>query len=129
MSEKVPAHLRYTEAHEWAQVEGKIATVGITHHAQDALGEVVFVELPAAGKVLKKGDTFGVVESIKAVSDLYSPLTGKVLESNKALLDNPGNCNIEPYGKAWMIKLELSEPGETTELLSPEAYKKLVDSL
>lgn len=129
MAEKIPAHLKYTKDHEWALVEGNVATIGITHHAQDALGEVVFVELPAPGRALKKGDTFGVVESIKAVSDLYSPLTGKVLEVNKALTDEPGNANSDPYGAAWMIKLELSGEGETSALMSADDYKKLVDSL
>lgn len=129
MSEKIPPSLNYTKDHEWAKVEGNVATIGITHHAQDALGEVVFVELPAKGKALSKGDTFGVVESIKAVSDLYSPVTGKVLEVNTALVDNPGTANSDPYGSAWMIKIELSQTAETKELLSAEAYKKLVESL
>ncbi len=129
MAEKIPSHLKYTKDHEWALVEGKIATIGITHHAQDALGEVVFVELPAKGKSLTKGDTFGVVESIKAVSDLYSPLSGKVLDVNSALVNEPGICNSDPYGKAWMLKIELNNPSETQELLSTDAYKKLVESL
>jgi glycine cleavage system H protein len=129
MAEKIPSHLKYTKDHEWALVEGKVATIGITHHAQDALGEVVFVELPATGRELKKGDTFGVVESIKAVSDLYSPLTGKVVEVNKALTDEPGNANSDSYGTAWMIKLELTNESETADLMSADDYKKLVDSL
>jgi glycine cleavage system H protein len=127
--EKIPANLKFTKDHEWAKMEGNVATIGITHHAQDALGEVVFVELPAKGKVLNKGDTFGVVESIKAVSDLYSPLSGKVVDVNTALVNEPGNANSDPYGKAWMIKLELSSPGDAAELLSADDYKKLVDSL
>lgn len=129
MADKIPSHLKYTKDHEWALVEGKVATIGITHHAQDALGEVVFVELPAKGRALKKGDTFGVVESIKAVSDLYSPLTGTVVEVNKGLTDEPATANSDPYGGAWMIKLELSEATETAELLSADDYKKLVESL
>jgi len=127
--DKIPANLKYTKDHEWAQMEGNVATIGITHHAQDALGEVVFVELPAKGKVLNKGDTFGVVESIKAVSDLYSPLSGKVVDVNSALVNEPGNANTDPYGKAWMIKLELTSAGDAAELLSADDYKKLVDSL
>jgi glycine cleavage system H protein len=127
--DKIPANLKYTKDHEWAQLEGNVATIGITHHAQDALGEVVFVELPAKGKALNKGDTFGVVESIKAVSDLYSPLSGKVVDVNSALVNEPGNANTDPYGKAWMIKLELSSAGDAAELLSADDYKKLVDSL
>jgi glycine cleavage system H protein len=129
MAEKIPTHLKYTKDHEWAFIEGKVATIGITHHAQDALGEVVFVELPAKGKTLKRGDTFGVVESIKAVSDLYSPLSGKVIETNAGLVDEPALTNSDPYQKAWMIKLELSNSSETNDLLSPDDYKKLVESL
>jgi len=129
MAEKFPSHLKYTKDHEWALVEGNIATIGITHHAQEALGEVVFVELPAKGKSLKKGDTFGVVESIKAVSDLYSPLSGKVIDTNTALVDEPGVTNTEPYTKAWMIKLELTDSSETSSLLSSADYQKLVESL
>lgn len=129
MAEKIPAHLKYTKDHEWAFVEGKVATIGITHHAQDALGEVVFVELPSKGKVLKKGDTFGVVESIKAVSDLYSPLSGKVIDVNSSLTDEPGTANSDPYNRAWMIKLELTSESEVQSLLSADDYKKLVESL
>ncbi len=129
MSDKFPAKLRYTKDHEWAEISGNKATIGITQHAQEALGEVVFVELPQKGKVLKKGDTFGVVESIKAVSDLYSPLSGTVVEVNSGLVDEPGNVNTDPYQKAWMIKLELSNASETAELLSVDDYKKLVESL
>lgn len=129
MSEKIPAQLKYTKDHEWAHIDGKVATIGITHHAQDALGEVVFVELPSKGKQLKKGDTFGVVESIKAVSDLYSPLTGKVVDVNTGLTDEPGTTNAEPYTKAWMIKLEMQDASEAQAMLSADDYKKLVESL
>lgn len=129
MSEKYPAHLKYTKDHEWALVEGKTATIGITHHAQDALGEVVYVDIPSKGKTVKKGDTFGVVESIKAVSDLYSPLSGKIVEVNSSLSDEPGTVNSDPYKKAWMVKLEISNPSEMDELLSVGDYQKLVDSL
>jgi glycine cleavage system H protein len=129
MAEKIPAHLKYTKDHEWTLVEGNLATIGITHHAQDALGEVVFVELPAKGKVISKGDTFGVVESIKAVSDLYSPVSGKVTDVNTALIENPGHTNTDPYGKAWMIKVELSNPADAKELIAADDYKKLVESL
>lgn len=129
MSDKIPAHLKYTKDHEWAYLEGKTATIGITHHAQDALGEVVFVELPSKGKTLKRGDTFGVVESIKAVSDIYSPLSGKVLEVNTALTDDPSLANQDPYIKAWMVKLEVQDPAEAQSMLSADDYKKLVESL
>lgn len=129
MSEKIPSQLKYTKDHEWAKIEGKIATIGITHHAQDALGDVVFVELPAKGKALSKGDTFGVVESIKAVSDLYSPLSGKVVDTNSALVDEPGKTNTDPYGSAWMIKVELENTDDLNEMLSADDYKKLVEAL
>lgn len=129
MADKYPSNLKYTKDHEWALVDGNIATIGITHHAQDALGEVVFVELPPRGKTLKKGDTFGVVESIKAVSDLYSPISGVVKEVNTSLVDEPGMANSDPYQKAWMIKVELSDKADLQSLLSVDDYKKLVDSL
>lgn len=129
MADKYPSHLKFTKDHEWALIEGKTATIGITHHAQEALGEVVFVELPPKGKALKKGDTFGVVESIKAVSDLYSPLSGKVVDVNSALVDEPGTANSDPYTKAWMIKLEMQDTSETSALLGADEYKKLVESL
>ena len=106
---RFPENLKYTKDHEWAKIEGKVATVGITDHAQSALGDVVFVELPAVGRVLKAGETFGVVESIKAVSDLLAPLPGKVVEVNSALLDNPGQINQDPQQGAWMIKMEVPE--------------------
>jgi glycine cleavage system H protein len=129
MSDKFPQNLRYTKDHEWALIEGNQATIGITHHAQDALGEIVYVELPKVGKALNKGDTFGVVESIKAVSDLYSPLSGKVVAVNSGLPDEPGAVNSEPYKKAWMMKLDLSKPAEVNELLDASSYQKLVESL
>ncbi len=129
MSEKFPEELRYTDDHEWASVSENIATIGITHHAQDALGEVVFVDLPESGKELSKGDTFGAVESIKAVSDLYSPISGKVIEINSVLSDEPGNVNADPYGDAWMVKIEVSDTAELEELMDVAAYKNLVDSL
>lgn len=126
---KYPQDLKYTNDHEWTKIEGNAAVIGITFHAQDALGEVVFVELPAVGTVLKKGDTFGVVESIKAVSDLYSPVSGKILEVNNHLVDNPSLTNTDSYGEAWMVKIEMSDTSEANDLLSPEEYTKLVDSL
>lgn len=129
MSEKIPANLKYTKEHEWAKIEGNMATIGITHHAQDALGEVVFVELPAKGRMLKQGDTFGVVESIKAVSDLYSPLNGKVVDVNSALVNEPGTANTDPYGAAWMVKLELASAAEAHALMNADDYKKLVESI
>ena len=129
MDNKFPADLLYTKDHEWAKVQGNVATIGITHHAQDALGEIVFVDLPASGKVLKKGDTFGAVESIKAVSDLYSPVSGKILESNNDLGGEPGRINSEPYTSAWMVKVELSNLDEIKDLLDAKKYQALVESL
>jgi len=129
MDDKFPAGLLYTKDHEWAKVQGNTATIGITHHAQDALGEIVFVDLPEAGRQIKKGDTFGAVESIKAVSDLYSPISGKVVEVNKTLAGEPGRINSDPYDSAWMVKVELANPADLKELLDANAYKTLVDSL
>jgi glycine cleavage system H protein len=129
MADKYPTHLKYTKDHEWAQIQGNIATIGITHHAQDALGEIVFVELPPVGKLLNKGDTFGVVESIKAVSDLYSPLSGKITAVNTQLVDDPGTTNSDPYNAAWMIKIELNAAGDLSELLDASTYQKLVESI
>lgn len=129
MAEKYPSHLKYTKDHEWALVEGNTATIGITFHAQDALGEIVFIELPAVGKTLNRGDTFGVVESIKAVSDLYCPISGKVLSINSKLVDDPGQTNSDPYNAAWMVKIEIANPAELAELMDANTYQKLVDSL
>jgi glycine cleavage system H protein len=126
---RFPADLKYTKDHEWARVDGKTATIGVTDHAQSALGDVVFVELPAAGRVLKEHETFGVVESIKAVSDLYSPVAGKVLEANAGLSDDPSQVNKDPYGAAWMIKLELADPSSVSKLMDAAAYTKYVESL
>jgi glycine cleavage system H protein len=124
---RFPAELKYTKDHEWLRVEGKVATVGITDHAQSALGDIVYVDLPKAGKELKAGDTFGVVESIKAVSDLYAPAAGKVLEVNSALTADPSQLNREPHGSAWMIRMELSS--EPSGLMDAAAYTTYVATL
>lgn len=121
-----PDDLRYTKEHEWIRLDGNTATIGITDYAQDQLGDIVFVELPEEGEEFKAGDTFGVVESTKSVSDLYAPVAGKVLESNDPLLDSPEIINEEAYGEGWMIKLEVSDPSELENLLTAEAYKKHV---
>jgi len=126
---RFPENLKYTKDHEWAKLDGKTVTVGITDHAQSALGDVVYVELPAVGRTLKPGETFGVVESIKAVSDLYAPLAGKVVEANSALTDDPAQINKDPHGSAWMIKLELADPTSVNELMTAAAYSKYVESL
>ena len=124
-----PNHYRYTSDHEWAELKGDLLTVGITHHAQDALGDIVFVELPKVGRTLKKGETFGVVESIKAVSDLYSPVSGEVVEINAALPGEPGSLNTDPHAKAWLLKIRPSNVSELESLMDAAAYSKHVESL
>lgn len=124
-----PDHLKYTKEHEWAKVEGNRVTIGITDHAQRALGDIVYVELPKVGRTLKTGETFGVVESIKAVSDLYSPVTGKIVEINQALPDNPGQINQDPHEGAWMITVELTDPSSIQSLMNSSDYSKYVNSL
>lgn len=121
----IPENLKYSKDHEWVKAEGKIATIGITHYAQDQLGDVVYVELPPTGKELKAGEEFGVVESVKSVSSLYSPVLGKVTEVNQELNNAPQLVNESPYDKAWIMKVELANPSELDGLLSAEAYKKL----
>lgn len=124
-----PANLKYTKDHEWARVEGSKITVGITDHAQSALGDIVFVELPKVGRELKAGETFGVVESIKAVSDLYSPVAGKVTATNEALVGEPSELNRDPHGKAWLIEMELSDPASVSSLMDAGKYAEYVQSL
>jgi glycine cleavage system H protein len=120
-----PEGLRYTKDHEWARKDGDLVTVGITHYAQDQLGDVVFVELPAVGKKIDAGDTFGVVEAVKTVSDLYAPVGGEVVEVNEALNDAPEKINEDPYGGGWIIKLRISGDGEG--LLSAPDYETLLE--
>lgn len=120
----IPGELQYTRTHEWVRMEGDTATIGITEHAQDELGDVVFVELPEEGRTLGAGEAFGAVESVKAVSDLYAPLGGEVVETNEALGDSPEKINEDPYGDGWILKLRVS--GEA-DLLSAEAYEKLIE--
>ena len=118
--------LLYAESHEWLKVEGKQAYVGISDHAQHALGSVVFIELPKVGATIKKGDTFGAVESVKAASDLYMPVSGKIIEVNSKLESTPELLNDDPYG-SWIIKIELSNPSETSALLSSAQYAPLCE--
>ena len=118
--------LKYTQDHEWITSDGKIGTVGVTDFAQESLGDVTFVELPAIGTALKKGDVFGVVESVKAASDLYVPVSGTVVEVNEALEQSPDLINSSPYDDGWIIKIEIDEPSQVDELLSPVAYKGLI---
>jgi glycine cleavage system H protein len=122
----VPSDLRYTKDHEWVRVDGDVATVGITEYAASQLGDIVFVELPDVGRSLAQFAAFGVVESVKAVSDLFAPLTGEVTEANDALTGSPELVNSEPYGAGWMVRLRLSAPDEVGELLDPTAYDALI---
>jgi glycine cleavage system H protein len=118
--------LKYTKEHEWARIAGNKATIGITAFAKDQLGDVVYLELPEAGAQIARGEPFGVVESTKAVSELFAPLTGKVTKVNKELVDAPEGINDDPYQKGWMIEVELSSPQEVSELLSAAQYQELV---
>lgn len=123
---KIPAELLYSSDHEWVKVEGSKATIGITDFAQDQLGDVVFVELPEVGAVLNAGDGLGTIESVKAVSDVYTPLSGKVIEVNEVLNDEPQIVNEDSYAKGWIAVLELSDESELKELLDAAAYEKLL---
>lgn len=122
----VPADLKYTKTHEWIRVEGDTATIGITDYAQSELGDVVYVDLPSAGRSLSAGDTFGSVESVKTVSDVYSPLTGEVVESNEALGAQSELINSDPYGKGYMVKIRVTDPSQLNSLLDADAYKAVV---
>jgi len=119
----VPADLKYTKSHEWVRVSGDIATVGITDHAQHELTDIVFVELPEVGRKVRTGDACAVVESVKTASDIYSPVSGEILETNKAVVDNPALVNKEPHAGGWFFKIKLSSPAELNSLLSPEKYQ------
>ncbi len=116
--------LKYTEDHEWINVEGDTAIVGITHHAQDALGDVVFVDLPEVGKSFAQKDVAGVVESVKAAADVYMPVTGEIVEVNEDLRNDPSLANSDPLGKGWFFKVKLAQPAEVDALLDETAYNK-----
>jgi glycine cleavage system H protein len=122
----LPQNLKYTKEHEWLRLEGETGIIGITQHAQDQLGDVVYVELPAVGSKLKAGATFGTVESVKAVSDLYAPVTGEVTAVNEALGSSPEQVNKDPYGQGWMLKVKLTNRKEVDALMSPADYGKLI---
>jgi len=124
-----PEELKYTKEHEWAIGDEGTAKIGITDYAQDALGDIVFVELPDVGAKVKAGETFGVVESVKSVSDLYSPITGNVVEVNDALEEEPELVNSSPYEEGWIIKIEPANPADLDELMSADDYSEFVDSL
>ena len=119
----IPADLLYSTSHEWVRLDGDIATIGITDHAQEELGDIVFVELPAVGRVLAHDAVFGTVESVKAVSELYSPLSGEVVEANEGLVGGEAAINDDPYNGAWMLKVRVSDPAELEKLLGADAYR------
>ena len=123
-----PSTFRYTKEHEWVGVEGDVATIGITLHAQDQLGDVVFVELPKVGSLVHASRTFGTVESVKAVSDIYAPLSGEVVEINEALIDAPETLNSDPHGAGWLIRVKASDKSELDGLMSAEEYAAYVSA-
>ena len=122
----IPSDLKYTKSHEWVRVSGDTATVGITDHAQHELTDVVFVELPEAGRQVKAGEACAVVESVKTASDIYSPVSGEIVEQNNPVTDQPDLVNTEPYVGGWFFKIKLSNPAELNTLLSPEDYQKQI---
>ncbi len=125
----IPSELKYSKEHEWCRLEDGCAVIGITDYAQKELGDVVFVDLPAAGKSVKANEKFGEVESVKAVSDIFSPISGVIIEVNDALSDNPAAVNESPYNDGWMIKVKPENIGETDALMTFDAYKKYIESL
>jgi glycine cleavage system H protein len=124
----IPAGLKYTQDHEWIRVEGETAIVGITDFAQGELGDVVFVEIETEGETLEKGETFGTVEAVKTVSDLFMPVGGEIVEVNSALADEPELVNKDPYNKGWMIKVKVTDVAEIGELLSADDYQKMLEA-
>ena len=127
MSE-IPADLRYVSTHEWVLVDGDTATVGISDHAQDAMGDLVYVESPEVGLVVSAGDEAGVVESVKAASDIYAPVSGEVIAVNEALEDEPERVNDQPYEGGWLFKIKMSDPDEVDNLLTADEYQAQIDS-
>ena len=123
------ASVKYSQEHEWISVEGDVGAIGITHYAQEQLGDVVFVDVPKAGRKVAKGEACAVVESVKAASDIYAPASGEVIEANAALADAPGDVNAEPMGKGWFFKLKLSDKSELDDLMDQAAYEAFVKSL
>ncbi len=122
----IPSNLKFTEDHEWVKVDGDIAIVGITDYAQQQLGDIVFVEIETVGETFDKGETFGTIEAVKTVSDLFMPVAGEVLEVNPNLEDAPETVNSDPYGEGWMIKIKLSDASQVDELLSADAYQESI---
>ncbi len=125
---KIPSELKYTKDHEWVKIDGDIATVGITDFAQSELGDIVYVEVETLDETLGVEDVFGTVEAVKTVSDLFSPLSGEIVEFNEALQDEPEKVNTDPYGEGWMVKIRFTEPSEIENLLSSDDYKALINA-
>lgn len=123
---KLQENVKYTNDHEWVLVEGNIGTIGVTDYAQGELGDVVFIDIDSALAEISKGETFGTIEAVKTVSDLFAPFSGKVIEINKKLVDSPELVNTDPFGEGWMIKAEIKDPADLKDLLDPNAYKTLV---
>lgn len=123
----IPSDLKYAKSHEWVRVAGDTATIGISDHAQQELTDIVFVELPEAGRRVKTGEACAVVESVKTASDIYAPVGGEILETNKSVVDEPALANSDPYGKGWFFKIKLTSPDDLKSLLSPEQYKAQVE--
>lgn len=117
-----PDNRRYTKTHEWVQLDGEVATLGITDVAQEELGDITYLELPAAGEAITAGEPFGVVESVKAASDIFSPIDGEVVERNDAAIDEPGMINSSPYDRAWLLKVKINDPGQVESLMAPADY-------
>ena len=122
----IPLNLQYTKDHEWAKIENGVATIGITDFAQGELGDIVFVELPEVGKSFNAGDAFGTIEAVKTVTDLFSPISGKIVAINEGLDNDPGKVNSDPYGDGWLVKIRLSDPDEKDGLMSSIAYEKII---
>lgn len=123
----IPQNLKYTSEHEWIRIEGDVAYVGITDYAQEQLGDIVFVDIPTVGETLAAGDTFGTIEVVKTISDLFLPVAGEVLEQNEALEEDPELVNNDPYGEGWIIKIKPANAADTEGLLDAEAYGKLIN--
>ena len=123
----IPKDYKYTRTHEWVKVDGDIATIGITDFAQSELGDITYIELPAVGSTLNKSDSLGVIESVKAASDIYSPVSGEVVEDNQDVEGTPEMVNSSPFEDAWLVKLKLSDPSQVDELLDADAYEKFLE--
>jgi glycine cleavage system H protein len=122
----VPGNLKYTKDHEWLRIEGDMGYVGVTDFAQGELGDIVFIEIETVGETLKKEEVFGTIEAVKTVSDMFMPVSGEILEMNPTLEESPEVVNKDPYGKGWMVKIKITDPAETGQLLSPEKYRELI---